>query len=512
MTEQVEPADEASTHHGDDDSDKESVGRQAASGVFWLTAQRWILRILSFASIAILTRFLSPEDFGTVAAASTVLPFFFLIADLGFAAYIVQAKEVNQRLLSTGFWFSALAGITLAGAAVAVAPLFGVTFGSEAVVPVLRVLSASVVFAAVGSIPTALLRRSMKFSILARQGAVAAVAAQVVAVGMTLLGFGVWALVGQTLTSSLIGTVLAWMSAKWRPSMQFDRADFSRMAHFGVQVLGVEAIAMVRQWAEASIISSVLGLQWLGYMNIAQRLVQIVQDLTGGAIVPVTTVAFAKIREGSARLLAAYIRALRMSYSALSLPLVYVAVSAPVLIPLAFGPGWGPSVQVAQVLAVAGTLTVAASLDHGLFYGKGRPGMWFWYAVVVDAITVGVTALTVRSGLIYVAAGFLVVSVLATIFRWFLVARLLDVKAKIIAAPFSLLVLLLVTVGAIGWLVSRLLTGAPPVVSAVGVGLAVLGVHLLVLRLAAPDVVRDARLLLEEPVRRRLGRLRRRAI
>ena len=65
----------------------------------------------------------------------------------------------------------------------------------------------------------------------------------------------------------------------------------------------------------------------------------------------------------------------------------------------------------AQALAVAGIITLGAMLDHGLFYGLGRPGAWLGYAVVVDTATVATTAVAVRWGLVGVAVGFVVVAV-----------------------------------------------------------------------------------------------------
>ena len=78
-----------------------------------------------------------------------MLPFFYLLADLGFTAYIVQADTTGRRMLSTGFWFSTVAGLLLCAAVVGIAPLFGLVFRSDEVVPVLQVLALAVVLTAV---------------------------------------------------------------------------------------------------------------------------------------------------------------------------------------------------------------------------------------------------------------------------------------------------------------------------------------------------------------------------
>lgn len=468
------------------------VGGAAAGGVLWLTLQKWVVRLFGFVTIALLTRLLAPEDFGTLAAASTVLPFFYLLADLGFAAYIVQAEKVTERMLSTAFWFSILAGLVLCGALWVAAPLMGQVFGNDTVTPVLRMLSLWIVVTAIGSVPMAILRRRMRFGVLAVQGAVAAVIAQVVAIVLAVTGFGVWALVAQTLTAAVITTALVWGAARWHPRGVFSTVEFSRLAGFGGKVLGVEIVAMVRAAGEAAVTSAVLGAAALGFMNVAQRLVQIVQDLTGSAIVPVTNVVFARVRDAIDRLRGAYLRALRLVYVVLSLPLTIVAVTAPLLVPIVFGPGWSAAVPVAQILALAGTLSVGAWLDHGLFYGMGRPGRWFVYAVITDAVTLGTTIVVARWGLVAIAAGFLVVATLATVARWFLVGRVLQASAGEIARPFRLLVVLVLGAGGAGWGVMTLTANLPGPIALVIVAAVIGLVHVGLSLLVARPVIRDA--------------------
>ena len=100
-----------------------ALGRSAASGTLWLVAQRWVVRVTGLPTIAFLTRLLTPEQFGVVAAASAVLPFVLLLSELGLSVYIVQAPELSKRLLSTAFWFCLAVAATLSTALVLAAPV-----------------------------------------------------------------------------------------------------------------------------------------------------------------------------------------------------------------------------------------------------------------------------------------------------------------------------------------------------------------------------------------------------
>ncbi len=485
------------------------LGRQAASSAVWMTAQKWVVRILGLASTAVLTRLLAPQQFGVVAAAATVIPLIYLLADLGFSTYLVQADDPDQRTMSSGFWFSIVAGVILATVAVAGAPLLAALFATPAATDVIRVLSTSVLFVAVASVPDALLRRKLAFRRLAVQDTVSAIVGQVAAVVLAFSGAGAWALVAQTLVGQALGAGLRWSVTDWRPTRTFSWRTFSQMARFGSKVLSTEFVALGRAWGEAAIVAHALGAGALGLLTIAQRLAQAAQDLSSVALIPVSTVVFAKVRDAPDRLRAAYQRSLAAGYTAAAPPLVFVAVGAPLIIPLLFGPAWAPSTTVAQALAVAGILTLGANIDNGLFFGVGRPGTWLAYAVGVDALTVASTAVAVRWGLSGIAVAFIGVALVATVARWLLTASRLGMPVSTAARPFWNVLVCGGLSGLAGVGVHHATHGLPALVSLACIGVVVLVVHLGASRVTAPHVLRGVLELLPLPERGRslAGRL-----
>lgn len=114
-----------------------------------------------------------------------------------------------------------------------------------------------------------------------------------------------------------------------------------------------------------------------------------------------------------------------------------------------------------RILALAGTLTTAAWLEHGLFYGLGRPGTWLLYAVVVDGATFATTLVLAPQGLTAIATGFLVVAVVATVGRAVMVGSVVGLSWRCLARPYlNVLVVILVSGGG-GWLVLGWTAGSP---------------------------------------------------
>ncbi len=81
------------------------------------------------------------------------------------------------------------------------------------------------------------------------------------------------------------------------------------MLRFGLKVVATDVIGVLRVALQNVIIVAVLGVTGLGYLTIAQRLINIAHDLTTNAIATVSLAVFARIRESVERLLAGYLRA-----------------------------------------------------------------------------------------------------------------------------------------------------------------------------------------------------------
>lgn len=502
------PAEQFGTGEGGSADADGLLGRRAVNGVLWMTAQKWFARIGGLITVAILARLLTPEDFGVVAVAMTILPLLYLLADLGFSTYLVQAERVDATVSSTSFWFSSVAGVVLAGALYFAAAPLAAIFSVPEATPVIQALTVVVVLTALAATPAALLRRRLQFGRLAAQSAVAGVVGQVAAIVVAIAGGGVWALVVQAIVTQLVATILVFFAVDWHPHFAFSWPQFRQMSVFGIKVVSVDAVALARLWAENAIIAGVLGVAALGYLSIAQKVVQISQDLSGSAIAPVSTVVFAQLRGSGERLRQGYLRALELAYAATLPPLVLLAVAAPLIVPLFFGGQWEASVSLTQALAVAALFTLGAVLDHGLFYGAGKPGRWLVYAIVVDAATVLMTWAVVGYGLVAVGLGFVVIAFAATAARWFLVGGLVRV------APFRLAgvtarALAVALAAALPGLAVMAVSGAlPALLRLVLVGVVVGGAYLLAVRIGMRGAFGDIREYLRTASHRVLARVR----
>ncbi len=486
---------------------EESLATKTASSVAWMTVAKWVSRIGGLATTIMLTRTLAAEDFGIAAAATTLLPLIYVLSDIGFATYLVQAERIDKRTLGTAFWFTISSALVLSAFLYFAAPLVAWGLRIPEVAPLLRVMTSSVLLVALGSVPQALLRRKMAFRQLAAIDVAGTLVAQAAAIIAAVLGAGAWALIIQVIVSQVVGAAAMWAASRWVPSFQFSRERFKVMAGFGLHLVGSNLALVVRGWAETAIVVAGLGVREMGLLNIGQRLVQTTQDLTVAALLPVSTVAFSRVRDDVDRLRSSYLRGASISYAAIAPLMIFVAVSAPTLAPFLFGHDKASSAAAIPTLAVVFALSVGWAVDQGLLVGTGRPARWFGFISVSYFVTLVGDVIAVRLGLASLLTWWIVMALVEAIVRSFLVAPVIRSSPWAVAMPvIAAIPPAGVAVGA-GLGAMFLTHGMPALLQLFLTGVAVLVLYLLALRLLRPNTTRQLAALVPERFARPLRRV-----
>ncbi|MDR3266298.1 MAG: oligosaccharide flippase family protein, partial [Tannerella sp.] len=77
-----------------------SIKKVFIGGVFYTAIAKYSGMLVSLVVTAILSRKLSPDDFGIIAVAMVFIMFFSILSDIGIGSAIVQKKELTKTDLS----------------------------------------------------------------------------------------------------------------------------------------------------------------------------------------------------------------------------------------------------------------------------------------------------------------------------------------------------------------------------------------------------------------------------
>ncbi|MFQ6859903.1 lipopolysaccharide biosynthesis protein [Collinsella sp.] len=184
----------------------------------------------------ILARLLSPEAFGVLAILLVVTQVADSIAQSGLGMALIQKSDANDGSYSTAWWLSiGLAAMLYVGIFLG-APAIAVFYNMPDLITYLRVLGLIVFFNSANSIQRSFLQRSMNFKGIFIATTAAALASGIGGIALAFFGFGVWALVVQSLLQSVFICIVMWTQVSWKPKLLFDVAEARDLFGYGWKI------------------------------------------------------------------------------------------------------------------------------------------------------------------------------------------------------------------------------------------------------------------------------------
>jgi teichuronic acid exporter len=369
-------------------SDNDGLRQNATKSIGWIILERWTSRLLALVVIAVLTRLLSPEDFGLVAMATIVTALLQVFIDAGFVTVLVQKKVLDAKDASTAFWTSIALSIILYAALFFTAPLISDLFGEPDLTGVLRVMGLGLPISSLSQVPAALLERSFGFRSLALRQVIGAVCGAAVAVPVAFSGGGVWALVAQGLTTSIASAIVLWSSTTWRPKLEYSLTSLKSLWAMGVRIMGIGLLDALQQNIDKLIVGAFFSAQELGYYYLAQRIGTILIELVTTVMSKVTLTTFSKVQDDLPRLNRIFLQ-MTFASAAIGVPMFgLVAVLATQIVPFAFGDGWDQTVQIMWVLSFGWAFGAVMYFDRSAFLAIGRANVALNVAVLQNVVGV----------------------------------------------------------------------------------------------------------------------------
>lgn len=361
---------------------------------------------LLFGANIILARLLVPEDFGLAAIVTSIITGFSLFNDLSLPVATVQRQEISHQQVSSLFWINTLWGCALAVIAAAAAPLFAALYGEPRLAPMVAVLATGFIFFGVGCQHRALLKRRMRFTMVAVTEFIAVVPGIVIGLALARLGFHYWALVYMKLATELFTTLGVLLTCGWRPGRPVWSAQVRPLLTFGSHLTGLSMLSYLTRYADNLLIGwfngpRVLGLYYKAYQMLLVPSQQFTTPLSG-VVVPTLS----RIQLDPQRFVAYYRRSVLLS-AAVGMPLIaFLFVTAGWVVPLLLGNQWTESVPLFRALAVAAFIGPLDVVSAWVFVPLGRTDRQFKWSLFSTLFTLAGFIVVIRWGAFGVAVFF----------------------------------------------------------------------------------------------------------
>lgn len=333
------------------------LGKRAVkSVVFTLSAQAAKL-FIQIGSIAILARLLQPADFGLVAMATIFTGLAMQITDGGLSMATVQRDEITQSQVSNLFWLNCGLGLGFFLLGVIAAPIVSGIYDEPRLVAVMVVMSTTFIIGGLSVQHDALLRRQMRFKSISLIDVSSMAVGLVVSLFAAIKGAGYWALVISPMAAGLSKTVMRWLVCGWVPSGVSRGSGVRPMLNFGANLTGANFIGYFATNITSFAVGYVGGAQALGFYNRAATLTSLPSKQLLPPVMQVMQSVLTRIKNDEERLRVTVLSIMSKIAIVTMLVTIGMVVTAEELVLIFLGEGWGDTVNIFRVLAVASIAT-----------------------------------------------------------------------------------------------------------------------------------------------------------
>lgn len=396
-----------------DKKESTSLKWKTITSVIWKFVEKVAAQAIHFVVSIILARLLAPEDYGIIALVSVFITICNKLVISGFATSLIQKKDADNLDFSTVFYFSCTMAVVLYVALWFTAPFiagFYSEYKSELLIQVIRVMGLNVFIIAVNSVQQAYVSRTMQFKRYFLSTILGNTISAAVGIGLAVGGYGVWALVAQTLLAALVNGIVLWFTVKWRPQLKFSFKRFKELFSYGWKIFTASIIKVIYNDLRSLVIGKFSPTD-LAFYNKAQSFPQLIDSNVEGTIDSVLFPAISKKQASTDEMRAMLRRAIKTtSYILIPLLVGLSAVSEPVILIL-LTEEWAPSIPLMQILSFSFVLAPMEIENLQAIKATGRSDIVLKLEIIkkvvgilliIAAIPLGVTAMAVTAVIVAV--------------------------------------------------------------------------------------------------------------
>lgn len=219
-----------------------NIKEKVLTGLVWTFGARIASQGVSFVLSVILARILMPEEYGIIAMVLVFINIANVFATGGFGEALIQKKDSDEKDFSTMFFCTLGVSILVYALLFWVSPHIAHFYHADEITWILRVLSLKIIISSFSTIQHAYISKNMVFKRFFFSTLVGMTVSGVLGVFLAWQGFGVWALVAQYLSNTVIDVVVLFCTVPWRPKLLFSKESARTLLAFGWKMVGANLI------------------------------------------------------------------------------------------------------------------------------------------------------------------------------------------------------------------------------------------------------------------------------
>ncbi len=383
----------------------ESLKSKTVKGVMWSSIDRFTTQGISFVFSMLIARLLLPSDYGVIGMLAIFMAVANCFVDSGFGSALVRKNDRTETDFCTVFYFNIAVACICYALLFWASPYIARFYNLPLLESVTKVWGLNLIISSFAGIQNAQLTIAINFKSRAKISVITTLFTGVVGLWLAYRGYGVWALVFQTLSSNILRTILLWIVVRWMPRLIFSWQSFKELFSFGSKLLASSLLATIYENIYPIVIGKIFSASSLGVYSRADHLAQFPSSNITGVLQSVTFPVLSTIQDDDARLTSVYRRFLCLSAFVIFPLMVGLSAVADPFIRLVLTDKWEGAIYLLQILCFSLMWYPIHAINLNLLQVKGRSDYFLKLEVIKKILGVAILCVSIPLGLVAMCYG-----------------------------------------------------------------------------------------------------------
>lgn len=385
---------------------------KAKTSLIWSGIEKFSVQGIGFIITIIISRLITPQDYGLIAMLSIFIVIAQVIIDCGLSNSLIQNQNRTQYDFSTVFFLNISIGISCYIILFIGAPYIAAFYNNKILEKILQVYAIVIIINSFALVQRTIIYIDNKYRLLSIITIFSIFVSGIISIYLAYCDYGVWALASYYIAQSLICSILLWITSNWRPQFVFNNESAKKAIDFGWKLLLANLINSIVSNLYTLVIGKRFNATELGYYGRGQSISYLypsnISNMFNQAVFPI----LCEVQNDNQRLNAIFIKYIKIASFVTFLPLAMLTSLAEPIILTILGSNWLPAVPFLQILSIAYMLDPIMRLNSIVLNVKGNTSYSLKSEIIKKICLLTILFATLEFGTLYIATGVIFYSVI----------------------------------------------------------------------------------------------------
>lgn len=336
-------------------------------GIIWTSGEKLLTQFVQFILGIIIARLITPQEYGVLGIILVFINVAQVFIDSGLGSALIYRNNLDKRDMQTTFSFNFIVSLVLCVLLYLGSPFIEDYFKLEGLISFLRIASLVLIFNSFVIVPTCILKIKQNFKAISIANFASTLMSGVLGVILAYAGYGVWALIIQLLSRSILLMILITIQSRWLPDFSFSRKSFDGLWKYSANLLTSHSLTKFVEEGVSFIVGKALTPYSLGLFTRGLQFASLPNGIIGSVLSTVMFPVLSSYRQDEALFYQTYRKTIIIQ--SILIPPIYIglAIISEPLVFLLLGEKWMDVVPVLQIFCFGKSIfSLANTTEHAL--------------------------------------------------------------------------------------------------------------------------------------------------